>query len=241
VLYIANTVLAAPSLSRLISPLEQSLQSLTNRLKSVETDDKSFRRVKWHINDRLALSRIQDDVRTTMVNLNLVATKSSLETIQLTLQNVELGRALSTRNVALSRRTSCDWDCACVCHRLRTLRSPEPLAKVVGALRVVIVVVRCHGTSASTVSLVYRFPSWLVPRTLHLQFLHSRSGNFSVRLGVSRVLPSNAFAFSCAATGDIEVLKLLLVRGVVSPFDVDPNGDTLLHVGRVNARGIVRC
>jgi len=85
-----------------------------------------------------------------------------------------------------------------------------------------------HGHSTMT-SLSISLPPWLYARRCHLCLVKARQGwDYSFRS--YRMVPYDADVFQHCMAGNVAALQQLFRSGASSPFEVDPDGRTPLHV-----------
>jgi hypothetical protein len=102
----------------------------------------------------------------------------------------------------------------------------QQAAKLLGLVDMVMSEERC--TSKTSLFLV--LPTWIYARKFELHLMKSRQG-WDQSLRSYRVVSYNAQVFHYSMAGDVEGLQRLFASGEASPFEIDPDGRTPLHVG----------
>lgn len=134
-------------------------------------------------------------------------------------------------------RTTCSLDCGCACHRRNRLRSPNVLNTVLGTLFV--------GYQASpwlaqgcnkmfcqsrSTKIDYAFPRWFLRRAISLTMGYGHPGGLEFSARMMSVRPGDADIFIAVFRGASNHIEKLIHDGKASVFDVDPAGNTALHV-----------
>lgn len=91
---------------------------------------------------------------------------------------------------------------------------------------------RKRANSNSKVSLTFQPPPWLCPRRFELDLKRSRQG-WDVMLRCYNIVPYEATIFKHCVNGDIVGIQELFRGGLASPFDMDIDNRTALHVGNL--------
>lgn len=86
-----------------------------------------------------------------------------------------------------------------------------------------------NGHGSSSTSITFRLPRWLYARRYEFMLRSSYQG-FEQRLKSYKVMPYEAPIFQCCMDGDLKGLRKLLQWGLATPFEVDLDGRTPLHV-----------
>ncbi|KAL4733711.1 ankyrin repeat-containing domain protein [Aspergillus similis] len=73
-----------------------------------------------------------------------------------------------------------------------------------------------------------RFAQWLRLGIIELQALKQR-GSWTYQLRHYHITPSDSLLFQLCSDGDLRNVQCLFSKCLVSPFDVSPNGQTVLH------------
>jgi hypothetical protein len=82
---------------------------------------------------------------------------------------------------------------------------------------------------ADEVQVILRLPAWLLPCRYHFRARRAYSG-WEYSLRTSAILPSTSPVFQLSLDGDVDGLRRLFDTRTASPFDVDIDGYTPLHV-----------
>ncbi len=94
--------------------------------------------------------------------------------------------------------------------------------------------------SSTVIKAVFRPASWvpLVGITTSLILEAGHRGFYKIQPSIAwfSVLPEDSPIFSSAKVGDLDHVRYLLVNGLASPFDQDPEGWTPLHVSFPESR-----
>jgi len=80
-----------------------------------------------------------------------------------------------------------------------------------------------------------RMPAWLINRAWEIQYMKARKG-WNFNLSIYNIVPHNSLVFQYATSGNLEGLRDLFKSGLASPFDMDMNGFTVLHVSIVKSQ-----
>lgn len=78
-------------------------------------------------------------------------------------------------------------------------------------------------------------PTWLSAQRYVVQ-MRRASGGWDWKLRTYNVVPPNSPVFVHCANGETESLQSLFQSGQASPFDIDPDGNTLIHYAAAFAR-----
>ena len=135
-------------------------------------------------------------------------------------------------------KNSCTSSCNCVCHQRQGFRSPDFLSRFVGLLYVGYTAMpwakrkcdnsHCHDRS---IRITYVFPSWFWARAIAVSVESAHKQGPELCLRVMRIRPASADTFQVVYAKDTyRHLRRILSDGNGSIFDVDPYGDTGLHV-----------
>lgn len=89
---------------------------------------------------------------------------------------------------------------------------------------------RKHSNSNSKVSFTFQPPPWLCPRRFELDLKRSRQG-WDIMLRSYNIVPYEATIFKHCVNGDVVGIQELFKGGLASPFDMDIDKRTALHVG----------
>lgn len=156
-------------------------------------------------------------------------------------QNNNTIRSSSTKldvlqiNTTYACRLTCDARCSCVCHRRRGVQTPSFLQKSIGSLFVGygggLVQTpkcdepRCSRPSQRSTQITYYFLMWCISYAIAATIRGPQ-----VSLTALRVRHSEELAFLYAQEDDWDRLSKLFDEGLASSFDVDQDGQSILHV-----------
>jgi hypothetical protein len=87
----------------------------------------------------------------------------------------------------------------------------------------------CERGDQRTTSYAFRLPHWIYGRRFELHLMKSCQG-WDQRLRTYRTVPYDATVFAYCMDGNVNGLQHLFGTGQASPFEVDPDGRTPLHV-----------
>lgn len=150
-------------------------------------------------------------------------------------------------SVAVNQRSRCDSLCRCQCHLRSQVKTPKWLQRFVGMIffsynNMLLLGRRpcdsssCRGVSTSIMQFQYYFPSWIFPRCLSLctfwDDLTATGINLSFRL--PKLVSSSECTLQAIASAGTVQLQTLINSGQISPFSIEPDGTSLLHVSPVN-------
>jgi hypothetical protein len=137
-------------------------------------------------------------------------------------------------------RRSCRPWCSCKCHVRRTIRSPSMATDFLGSLFIGYsgipgLTESCNEKQCSRRSQVrfiasYQFPKWIWTRALFASFMTSRLYGPEMLVRVQNTIPYVSETYQFCLNGQTELLKKRFDGGLASPYDVDPEGVSLLHV-----------
>lgn len=147
---------------------------------------------------------------------------------------------IGIRTAHFSRRPCERW-CSCVCHKARTLRSPQLFDLLIGKLFIGYSGLpvsqtkcdqrSCHSQPQRLAYITYHFPHWFLARMVSLLVTTMPLTGLTVALTVQRTVPANADIFAYAKLGDVEKMADLFKNGLASPNDVHyETGVTALNV-----------
>ena len=140
----------------------------------------------------------------------------------------------------------CNPKCPCTCHRWRLFQSPTILKGVAGSLLIVHNIMflsrrrcddaYCFGRREKQVADInYIFPKWICNRTITLSLTTSSIYGLEFTIRVAKMNPNTMSLYRTATVpGGLDHVKELLEEREISPYDVDENGDTMLHVRRIS-------
>lgn len=140
----------------------------------------------------------------------------------------------------IADQTSCWSDCACLCHRRSSFKSPAVLKKISGQLflgyngslvfQQRCTVPTCRTKSAKSPQISYYFPKWFVQRAITISMTTTAFGTPNLNLKVRRVVSEMSDLFRLSRFGDVEGCQTLFSKQQASPDDVNPIGGwTALH------------
>jgi hypothetical protein len=151
----------------------------------------------------------------------------------------------SVENSAIQLRASCyrktcrPW-CSCCCHVRREVRTPGLAKSFIGSLfigysGVPIVTPQCNEKqckkrSTSRIILSYQFPSWFWERSLFTSFMTAALPGPEMLIRVTNTIPYACETYQHCLDGNVLGMRRLFEIGRASPFDLDPDGVSLLHV-----------
>ncbi|KAF2663372.1 ankyrin [Microthyrium microscopicum] len=136
----------------------------------------------------------------------------------------------------------CDALCACQCHIKYQVRTPQWLQSTIGTLFYNCVAtpeinVRpctfggCKRTGAASSSrLTYYFPSWTIRKALSWSTWKDLTDGSRCLIEMPREISPNSKCWTAIRLGNIEGIKALLSERLMSPYDIDENGWSVLHV-----------
>ena len=136
-------------------------------------------------------------------------------------------------------RKSCRVGCACSCHRRassNTFRDTFLGSLSVNYSGLSQLVGRCSdpicntSPSQSSIEVEYKFPSWLLSKTLHLNFLLGHLNEPSISLTLRNVITDDHPWFEAALNGDDEAIRRMIVECPSRINDVDESGLTAAAV-----------
>jgi hypothetical protein len=137
------------------------------------------------------------------------------------------------------RKTCRPW-CSCCCHVRRSLRSPGLVKGFIGSLFVGYSGVplatqpcnerQCQRRSTVRFTLSYQFPAWFWTKALFASLTTANVPGPEMLIRVQTKIPYTSEIYQHCLTGNAESLQRLFQERAASPFDVDPDGISLLHV-----------
>jgi hypothetical protein len=137
------------------------------------------------------------------------------------------------------RRTCRPW-CSCRCHIRRNIRTPGLMKQFVGSLFVgysglplftqTCNETQCQKRSGLRVVVSYQFPKWFWEQALFASILQGTMSGPEMLLRVHRTIPFASETYQYTLDGNVPALRRIFEQGKASPFDMDPNGQSLLHV-----------
>jgi hypothetical protein len=146
----------------------------------------------------------------------------------------------SLRIRASCYRKSCRPWCSCRCHIRREMRTPGLAKKVIGSLFIGYSGMpavtepcnerQCRKRSTSRIVVSYQFPDWFWTRSLLVSFVSASVAGPEMLLRLSNTVPYSSETYQHCMNGDVLGLTRLFETGNASPFDLDPEGLSLLRV-----------
>jgi hypothetical protein len=143
-------------------------------------------------------------------------------------------------------RRSCRPWCSCRCHVRRSIRSPSLATDFLGSLFIGFSGVpgltevcnesQCNRRSQVRLIASYQFPKWMWTRALFASFMTSKLHGPEMILRVKNTIPYTSETYQCCLNGELGLLKRRFDDGLASPFDVDPEGVSLVHVSPTRSR-----
>ena len=142
-------------------------------------------------------------------------------------------------------RQSCSLDCDCACHQRNKFRNSAFVDAFLGSLIIGYKASpragkRCNNTDCQiqTIRINYTFPRWFWSRAVSVAMSSSylKGPELCLRLLKTRPWDAGIFAvFLYLREERVHHIKRLLEDGKASVLDVDPDGDTPLHVRSLRA------
>ncbi|KAF7510833.1 hypothetical protein GJ744_005933 [Endocarpon pusillum] len=141
-----------------------------------------------------------------------------------------------------SIKAKCDRFCRCQCHTITSYRTPRWMKSFIGILyfgysgtpllnRRPCNYSQCRESGRPTTNFTYHFPRWAVSRVLsltgRLDDLSGLGASWTIR--IPRVIRPNAHIWWQISVGSIIQVQNSFAKGLASPFDVNPEGDSLLN------------
>jgi hypothetical protein len=146
----------------------------------------------------------------------------------------------SLRIRASCYRRSCRPWCSCRCHIRREMRTPGLAKKVIGSLFIGYSGMpavtepcnerQCRKRSTSRIVVSYQFPDWFWTRSLLASFVSASVAGPELLLRLSNTVPYSSETYQHCMSGNVSGLTRLFEAGKASPFDLDPEGLSLLRV-----------
>jgi hypothetical protein len=142
-------------------------------------------------------------------------------------------------SVQLEKRVKrrCPQSCACSCHPIRDLNSPNALVPLLGKafLRYCRIaqstgpcnISRCENQIPKYARFTYIFPPWMMSRLVSVTFM----GDPLMVVRSLRLVPTHSDSLRLCSINEVERFRLLFEKKVASPFDASAwDGRSLLHV-----------
>ncbi len=138
------------------------------------------------------------------------------------------------------QQKSCRVLCSCQCHQKRSITTPGFTKRFIGSLFVgysclPFIAAKCNEKKCrqrnTRVVVSYQFPKWFWAQQLFKATLTTRatSGPEMV-LRVQRTYPFSSEIYQYCLDGNVSGLRRLFESRIISPYDVDPEGRSLIHV-----------
>ena len=142
------------------------------------------------------------------------------------------------------QKTPCSPFCGCRCHDIHSTKSPKALHELVGMLfigysgcplrmRQNCTEISCISQSPFRANVKYLFPSWFLATAITATLVKTFLAEIRVSLAVRRIIPTGAEIFRLQKTHDIDGLRPLFSKGLASPNDSSPFGNSLLIVSNI--------
>lgn len=162
--------------------------------------------------------------------------------------DLELAETSSTqiRITTTIPRRKCDATCNCQCHVRTQFRTPPWLSTVVGTLfysssyapspetRPCNSRLCSRSQPYSSSRFTYYFPAWMMRATLiHATWNNLEGHNSSWTLRMPREISITDVGWEYIHTGSIDCIRKSLSERTMTPFDVSPDGSSVLHVRQI--------
>lgn len=138
---------------------------------------------------------------------------------------------------------SCRRFCPCQCHITRHFQTPQWAKNVFGSIAVYgngsILLGRrpcnkkfCGRSGATSNQFTYTAPAWMFLKSFCIQSKAQgvQGLNSSWTIRTPRLIPDNALVWQLVDTGRFSDFRDYFSLGLSSPYDVDENGESLMHV-----------
>jgi hypothetical protein len=201
------------------------MEKLSFQMLKLEAVERSQERWMRELSNSLKTEGPADSPEANPPPYTLMDDKSQADTIQI--------------KTSCYRRTCRPW-CSCRCHIRGSIRSPSIVSNFLGSLFVGYsgipgVTEACSEKQCSKRSQVrliasYQFPKWMWTRALFTTFATSREYGPELLVRVQHTIPYASETYQHCLNGEVVSLKRRFDDGLASPFDVDPDGISLLHV-----------
>lgn len=140
------------------------------------------------------------------------------------------------------RKTCRPW-CSCCCHVRKSIKTPNSLKGFLGSLfigysGVPFVTQSCNERQCSRRSTLrfivnYQFPAWFWTRALFASLTSANMPGPEMLIRVQTTVPFASETYQYCLNGNTIGLQRLFEKHSASPFDVDPDGVSLLHVSNI--------
>jgi hypothetical protein len=165
--------------------------------------------------------------------------------ISTTVKDISRDPEVSTQSIALIAAlssSSCTKHCHCQCHKSIQARSPKWAKDIFGRLvfesTTTITLKRrscnykmCGKSGQATAQFTYYAPTWMWLRAVHAAA--SRQAVFGIGISVAFTFPRVTLSskiWKYIEHGSVEKVRDMIASGSASIYDVDTDGESLLHV-----------
>jgi hypothetical protein len=182
-------------------------------------------------------------LRPLLQSLGIVLSSQLSQSVNMQLLEIQREVSVTTSSAIEKLQTTttndCSSTCACQCHATVRVSMRQSFRKALGNLygtisrlpRPICNESDCNVPGRFGLDLILLFPAWMFHQPFGLQLqVHQFSFPYSAHLRFLRVVDHGHASFKCAADGDVGLLRVCFETGESSPYDVDINGDSLLHV-----------
>jgi hypothetical protein len=154
----------------------------------------------------------------------------------------------ATMRVTASLSTEkCDRFCQCQCHVRNQIRTPRWAKGILGAVtfqsnstvllnrRPCNLPALCRRSGKPSAQFTYYAPSWVLARAFHFTVMrHEITGiSASIAVKIPRIITGPSIIWQLISTGSVGKIQEAFSKGLTSIYDVDNDGESLLHVGRL--------
>ena len=142
---------------------------------------------------------------------------------------------------------ACDWTCNCQCHVRTRSQTPQWISAVVGTLfycstnklstniRSCNVITCFRSQPSSSFRFTYYFPSWMMRAALVYTTWNNLKGENSFwSIKMPREISLSHDSWHYIQRGSVKKIQELLRLRQMSPYDIGPDGVSVLHVSRDN-------
>lgn len=143
--------------------------------------------------------------------------------------------------------TACSVACKCQCHIRIQTQTPKWLSAVIGTLfyssaytpspdiRQCNVKTCLRAQPSSSSRLTYYFPSWVMRKAVVYSTWSNLNGENSCwMIKMPKEISASDICWQLIRLGNVKGIQRLLKSRLISPYDIRPDGVSLLHVGREN-------
>lgn len=209
---------------------------------AIETNHQEIEDLRYHVNSQFQALEHHPQ-RTTHTTCSEQSAMTEIVRPQLNIPNFSGRPIIISAKPIRPQSTSCAriW-CSCNCHNPGHLRSPKFIESVLGSVFIGYSDIPQLTPSCSlsackerrrlpALRINYYFPQWFFSRMITTTIMYnSRDGLDIHRLRMPRIIPTASIIFNLAQTGDIEGIMSIFEKGLASPYDVDPDGFSVLWV-----------